>query len=156
MSAPEQSIANSKTELLKSLSNDPYLEYIVTTKARSQARAYLATVGSVVVAILAYGGFQFKSVSEEIRNTRTQIESNISTTKAQVEAATKSVDVLNTLTVQARNQLEDAKSYRSEVDTRLNSLMQATLANINNSIASQRQFSELQTALLEQTRQQAA
>lgn len=72
-SAKAAAEAVNKETMLK-LVEDPYFQYLVEKKARSQTRTYLVLVGSAILAILAYGGWEFKSAKDEIEKQKTAIQ----------------------------------------------------------------------------------
>lgn len=137
----------SKDELLK-IVDDPYFQYLVEKKARAQTRAYLALVGSAILAILAYGGWEFKSAKDQLEKERVSIQSTRKEIQQTADDVKKQKDETSVAVAGLASTVEGAQSlvnHSKEFAEQSNNMTNAMLAN---SLNSQRSFFEQQGKLL--------
>lgn len=152
-SAPRE-VSLSKEDLSK-IVEDPYFQYLIKEKARAQTKSYLILVSSIILGVLAYGGWEFKSVrdllekeratvsnlSEKVRNTADDV-----TAKAAIVAAKK--DEMSQTIDAVKSTIDGARAFTDQSNLATGSLLAAARENIQDSQNSQRRFYEQQNSLL--------
>src|ERR1043165_9789232 len=118
----------SKEELLR-ITEDPYFQYLIEKKARAQTKTYLALIGSVILAILAYSGWTFKSATEQIekekssiQTTREKIQEIAADVEKQKGDTSKEADIV-------KNTVADASRFAQQSSIMTNAMLETAKAN---------------------------
>lgn len=139
--------ALSKEELLQ-ITEDPYFQYLIEKKARAQTKAYLALIGSAILAILAYTGWTFNSATEQIEREKGAIQ----TTREKIQQIAADVEKQNVETSKeaesVKNTVADANRLAEQSTVMTNAMLETAQANLENSQKSQGAFFEQQGKLL--------
>jgi hypothetical protein len=137
-------------EEVQELLDHPYVEYLISIKTRKQARGFLVGVGSLVLAVLAYAGLEFRSVRAEMAESVQQVEDaaeEIGTEQQRILEQARQVDEVLT---RAQASLASAQAFQSDAEASTARLMDLVETNIETAGTSQRSFFELQGQLLQQ------
>ena len=156
---PEENKENLTKEFLQKVVDDPYFQYLVEKKARSQVRTFLVGVGTLILAVLAYGGWEFKSAKGEIEKKQTEfnkaaddkskiIEEKTKIIENKADLITKSseqiqntVGDINQKIGQSQRLLTDAQGHLSSSKTDASQIIDASRRNLEG-------FTNMQNSLL--------
>jgi len=137
----------SKEELLR-ITEDPYFQYLIEKKARAQTKTYLALIGSVILAILAYSGWTFKSATEQIEREKSAIQ----TTREKIQEIAADVEKQKGDTSKeadsVKNTVADASRFAQQSSIMTNAMLETAKANLENSQKSQGTLFDQQSRLL--------
>jgi len=137
----------SKEELLR-ITEDPYFQYLIEKKARTQTRAYLALIGSAIVVIVGYAGWTFKSATEQIEREKTAIQ----TTREKIQQTADDVEKQKMETskevANVQNIVAGANRFAEQSSMMTNTMLETAQANLENSQKSQGTILEQQGKLL--------
>jgi hypothetical protein len=143
-----------KEDFLK-IVEDPYFQYLVEKKTREKIRAYLILVGSTVLAILAYGGWEIKSAKEHINKAKEQVEKEQTTVQSTskeiqqaAENAKKQQEQTSDTEKSIRETVTSARNFAKQSSELTNGMLMAAQDNIKTSQAAQKSFFDQQGNLL--------
>ncbi|MFL6283562.1 MAG: hypothetical protein ACJ74Q_10525 [Pyrinomonadaceae bacterium] len=149
----------SKEDLVK-ISEDPYFQYLIGTKARSQTWAFLSIVGSVILAVLIYSGLEFKSAKDEIDKNKKDVAEqtdNIKKNNAELEKATSSAmhdlegsrDMLTNIREDQVGSEQRANAMIAGIQAQIATSIAASRGQMDSFASAQRNFLEAQNKLLD-------
>lgn len=158
----EEEILKLKKEDMFKIVEDPYFQYLVEKKARAQTRTYLILVGTAILAILAYAGWEFKSVKDlinkekaaietdktAIQSSRTEIEKTSADAKKQQEQMLMTADSVKEKVANSERLFADSQQFAKQSSDMTNGMLTAAQGNIQNSQTAQKELFQQQSKLL--------
>lgn len=145
-----------RKEDIHKIVEDPYFKYLVDKTARSQTWTFLASVGSIIAAILLYAGLEFRSARGEIDEAKKAINDDVVASRQEVQRVKADSQEARAAAENAQAQLTmvDAlitrvDAYGQESERRALSMVGAAQSQINSFAATQQGFITSQRGLLD-------
>ena len=132
------------TDQLDKIIDMPYFSYLIEKKAKAQARTFLVGIASIILAVLAYGGYEFKSVRDEIGKQKAEIEKQENDIKLKItEIQGEAVQAKGQVDL-AQGLVNRAEDFRKTSEEQSKKLLDTAQTQLSSSTSQQRLLFEIQ------------